>query len=65
MKSLRISSNIKYLSHRGIIIDERIIKAVINKKLPRLDDLISFSNNSGISINDFLFEDIEQKNKLS
>lgn len=65
MKSLRISSNIKYLSDRGIMINRSIIEAVANKKLPQLDDLISFSNNTGISINDFLFEDIEQKNKLS
>ena len=65
MKPLHISSNIKYLRGKGIAIDENIIEAVANKHLPDLDDLISFSNNSGISINDFLFVNIEQENKLS
>lgn len=65
MRQLYLTTNIKYLKRIGIKISKNIAKAAMNKKLPQLDDLISFSNDSGISINDFLFEDIEQKNKLS
>ena len=65
MRQLYLTTNIKYLKRIGIKISKNIAKAAMNKKLPQLDDLIGFSNDSGISINDFLFEDIEQKNKLS
>ena len=65
MRQLYLTTNIKYLERIGIKINKNIAKAAMNKKLPQLDDLIGFSNDSGISINDFLFEDIEQKNKLS
>ena len=65
MKQLHISSNIEYLNNLGIEINKSIVKAVAKQKIPNLDDLIDFSNSTGISINDFLFEDIEQRNKLS
>ena len=66
MKELFISKNTNYLKKIGIMINENIIKSAKNNNLPELDDLIEFSNNSGISINDFLFVDIEQRgvNKL-
>lgn len=65
MRHLLISKNIEYLDEKGIKISERISGAIKKDKLPELDDLIEFSNNSGISINDFLFVDIEQKESIS
>lgn len=65
MKELFISKNTNYLKKIGIMINENIIKSAKNNNLPELDDLIEFSNNSGISINDFLFVDIEQRESIS
>ena len=65
MKELFISKNTNYLKKVGIMINENIIKSAKNNNLPELDDLIEFSNNSGISINDFLFVDIEQRESIS
>lgn len=61
MKQLLISKNIRYLFNIGVEIDDSLIDAVEHNSLPELDDLIRFSNHTGISINDFLFVDIEQK----
>lgn len=65
MRQLYVVKNIEYLERIGIRINKKIKKAIMGKELPGLDDLINFSNKSGISINDFLFENIERKNKLS
>ena len=65
MKQLYLNPNIAYLTSIGTKISRSIVEAAAKQKLPSLDDLIDFSNNTGISINDFLLEDIEQKNKLS
>ena len=54
MRQLYLTTNIKYLERIGVEISKNITKAAMNKKLPQLDDLIDFSNDSGISINDFL-----------
>ena len=65
MKQLFLNKNIEYLNKMGICVNNEITKAVKNNKLPELDNLIIFSNNSGISINDFLFVDIEQRKSIS
>lgn len=65
MKQLFLNKNIEYLNKMGICVNNEITKAAKNNKLPELDDLIIFSNNSGISINDFLFVDIEQRKSIS
>lgn len=65
MKQVLIDKNIEYLQRKGVQISNNIIESVKDKHLPELDELICFSNNSGISINDFLFVDIEQRETLS
>lgn len=65
MKQLFLNKNIEYLNKMGICVNNEITKAANNNELPELDDLIIFSNNSGISINDFLFVDIEQRESIS
>ena len=65
MRQLFLNENIKYLIKTGVSIGDEIVLAAKNSALPELDNLIEFSNNTGISINDFLFVDIEQKESLS
>ena len=65
MKQLYIKDNIKYLLSKGLKVDKSIIENVNDNKLPLLDDLIKFSNETGISINEFLFVKIENQESLS
>ena len=64
MRKLFIYSNADYLRKRGTYISDAIIASLNKNQLPELDDLIAFSNETGISINDFLFVDIKQNVKL-
>ena len=64
MKQLLINKNISYLKRNGMRISDSIVASSRRNQLPDLDDLIAFSNETGISINDFLFVDIEQNVKL-
>ena len=64
MKTLFLKQNVDYLSNEGVPIDKRIVRSINSNKLPSLDMLISFSNKTGISINDFLFVEIAKTRTL-